>query len=164
MATFGLLYDQLAPIVYGVCLRVLRDHALAQEASQETMLQIWQQAPGMEVCPGSVKGWASTIAHRRAVDSVRSNESRRRREALLHHDPTSVFASAPNTECFECHGIGVEGMSKALSGLSEAQRQAIELAYFGGQSYRQVADTLGVSAGTIKTRIRDGLIQMRRTM
>ena len=161
-SAFALLYDQLAPIVYGICLRVLRDPDLALEAAQEALLQVWQQAPLIDAAKGSVKGWACTIAHRRAVDSVRSNESRRRREAAVHVDPTSAFVTGAIPESSE---VGVErGLGPALLRLSDVQRQAIELAYFGGQTYRQVAVTLGVPAGTIKSRIRDGLIQLRSVM
>lgn len=165
-AAFGRLYDLLAPQVYGIALRVLRNPALAQEATQETFLTVWQQAPRFDRSQGSVTTWVSVIAHRRSIDRVRSEQSRSDREERLgpvdnrqQGDPV-VELVADNID----RTIDNERLRRALGELTEVQRQAVELAYFGGHTYRQVAAKLGVPEGTIKARIRTGMIKLREVL
>lgn len=164
---FDAFYDELAPLVHGVCLRVISDPTLAQESAQETFLQLWQQAPAYREAADTVRSWACTIAHRRAVDCVRSTSARHRREDAVANDPTSAFRSAHVQVGLDSRLTNVErarAMDSALAQLVVAERESIELAYFRGLTYREVAEVLQIPAGTVTTRIRDGLTQLRRLL
>ena len=160
-AAFAEFYDDVASAVFGTTLKVLRNRALAEEVTQDVFLELWRIAAKYERSKGSPKAWACTIAHRRAVDRVRSVEAARSRDeadarlAVVAHDAVvdEVTASLDRSE-----------VTGALLQLSDPQRQAVTLAYFGGHTYREVAELLGVPEGTIKTRIRDGLIRLRDLM
>lgn len=157
-AAFAALYDEIGGRIYGIVLKVVRDHAQSEEVAQEVFLEIWRLAPRFDHTKGSVKSWTSTIAHRRAVDRVRSSQSRRDREDREHAtalEPTDALVDAID-ERFE-----QERVLRALDQLTETQREAVSLAYYGGHTYREVAVLLDVPEGTVKTRIRDGLIRLR---
>lgn len=155
---FSRLYDRLAGFLYGIVRRVVRDPAQSQEVAQEVFLEIWRLAPRFDRTKGSVKSWAAVIAHRRAVDRVRSEQSSKNREERQSHmAPTAVDTVADEVaDRFER-----EQVRGALAVLSAVQRQAVELAYYGGYTYREVAVLLDTPEGTIKTRIRDGVIRLR---
>jgi len=157
-SAFEELYDALAPLLHGVVLKVVRDPAQSEEVMQEAFIELWRLAPRYDDSRGSVRAWATTLAHRRAIDRVRSEQSgrdRTEREAQKRPIQTNDVA--------EQVVANIDGtrVRKALERLTEMQRQAVELAYFGGHSYREVALLLDVAEGTIKTRIRDGLIRLR---
>jgi len=157
-SAFEELYDALAPLLHGVVLKVVRDPAQSEEVMQEAFIELWRLAPRYDDSRGSVRAWAATLAHRRAIDRVRSEQSgrdRTEREAQKRPIQTNDVA--------EQVVANIDGtrVRKALERLTEMQRQAVELAYFGGHSYREVALLLDVAEGTIKTRIRDGLIRLR---
>lgn len=152
---YAKLYDAVAPMVFGIALRVVRDRSRAEEVAQEAMIDVWQRAPRFDPARGSAKGWIATIAHRRAVDAVRSEQAARDRaervavrEPRPQHDVVAaeVEALAERSE-----------VAAALADLSDLQREAIVLAYYGGNTYQQVAEDLGTPLGTVKTRMRDGL-------
>ena len=155
---FGALYDELAPLVYGVVLKVVRDPSQSEEVAQEVFVELWRLAARYESSRGSVKSWAATMAHRRAIDRVRSEQSARNRVArevsnvVVDHD--DVVEQVEST-------LDQARVRRALDQLSPLQREAVELAYFGGHTYREVAVLLGVAEGTVKTRIRDGMIRLR---
>lgn len=154
---FELLYGELAGPVYGVVRQVLRDPAQSEEIAQEVLLEIWRTASRFDPAKGSPAAWALTIAHRRAVDRVRSETAGSRREeraAVDHGSPDDVAEVVAAT-------LDRQRVRRCLDGLTELQRESIKLAYYGGYSYPQVARLLGVALGTVKTRIRDGLIRMR---
>jgi RNA polymerase sigma-70 factor, ECF subfamily len=158
---FAALYDQLAPLVFGVSKRVLHDASYAEEVSQEVFLEIWRQAPRFDGSRGSVRAWAATIARRRAVDRVRSEQARRDR-----HRADAAVAD-PQPAATDEVAIDRDLRSRAaaaLDQLSPPQRQALELAYFGGCTHVEIADRLGIALGTAKTRVRDGLIRLRQVM
>jgi len=161
-AAFAEFYDELGSLVYGIVLRVVRDPAIAQEVSQDVFLEVWSTAPRFAPTKGSARSWTATIAHRRAVDRVRSVQASRRREANDLADRVSLEDSQIDTVA-ELVGDRFERnrVAAALDHLSEPQREAITLAYYGGHTYREVALLLDVAEGTIKTRIRDGLIRLR---
>lgn len=157
-AAFGELYDALSPLVYGVVLKVVRDPSHAEEVSQEVFVELWRLAARFDGTKGSARTWAATLAHRRAIDRVRSEQSTRNRQdrdanqAVRDHDTVAAEVEASMDQV---------RVRKALSRLSDIQREAVELAYFGGHTYREVAVLLDVAEGTVKSRIRDGMIRLR---
>ena len=155
---FELLYGELAGPVYGVVRQVLHDPAQSEEIAQEVLLEIWRTASRFDPAKGSPAAWALTIAHRRAVDRVRSETASSRREEKAAADATGEPDDVAEMVAATLDGQRVR---RCLDGLTELQRESIKLAYYGGYSYPQVARLLGVALGTVKTRIRDGLIRMR---
>jgi RNA polymerase sigma-70 factor (ECF subfamily) len=156
-AAFEGIYAVLAGPVYGVIRQVLRDHAQSEEVAQEVLLEIWRTASRFDPARGTAAAWALTIAHRRAVDRVRSENACSRREQK------AAVGTAADDAVLEIAEASLDRVRvrRCLDGLSELQRESITLAYYGGYSYPQVAQLLGVALGTVKTRIRDGLIRMR---
>lgn len=157
-AAFGELYDATSALVHGIVLKVVRDPSQAEEITQEVFVEIWRLAPRYETDRGSVKSWIATIAHRRAVDRVRSEQSHRNRNEVVgrqverdHDSVTEVVLDR----------LDRSRVVAALDLLTDDQRAAVELAYFGGHTYREVAVLLGAAEGTVKGRIRDGLIKLR---
>jgi RNA polymerase sigma-70 factor (ECF subfamily) len=157
---FEVVYDQLAGPVYGVVRQLLRDPAQSEEVAQEVMLEVWRTASRFDAAKGSASAWALTIAHRRAVDRVRAENAATARDQKFLSDPVSTDDVAELAEA----ALDRQRVRRCLSSLTELQAEAIKLAYYGGYSYPQVAELLGVALGTIKTRIRDGLIRMRDCM
>jgi RNA polymerase sigma-70 factor (ECF subfamily) len=158
-AAFGELYDQLAPRVLGLVRRLLKDFAQSEEVTQEVFLEIWQTATRYDPNKGGASTWVLTMAHRRAVDRVRSSQSTRVRDTRIGiRDFAAEYDSvAESVEISVEH----ERVTRALSRLTELQRQAITLAYYGGFSHNEVAEQLHIPVGTVKTRLRDGMIRLR---
>ena len=161
-AAFAQLYDATSSRVVGLAIRVVRDVAQAEEVAQEAFLEIWKTSSRFDPSKGSPFGWMLTIVHRKAVDRVRSAEASTRRDTTYHqrnqpveHDSTAEAATA---------ALEARRVRQALSGLTPVQREALELAYFGGYTHTEVATMLELPVGTAKTRIRDGLIRLRDTM
>lgn len=157
-SAFAELYDALSPLVYGVVLKVVRDPSQSEEVAQEVFVELWRLAARFEPSRGSVRSWAATMAHRRAIDRVRSEQASRDRatrdaaRAMPDHD--DVVAEVESN-------LDQIRVRRALVQLSPLQREAVELAWFGGHTYREVAVLLDVAEGTVKTRIRDGMIRLR---
>ena len=157
----GELYDRVGRVAYGIALRILRDDRLAEDAVQEGFLAVWRSASTFRAERAKASTWVVTLVHRRAVDIVR-REERRRAEPL---EPMSVgetpdpAGSAEDEAWFER-----ERVLRALAALPDAQREALELAYYGGYSQAELAETLGVPLGTIKSRMFAGLARLRELL
>ncbi|MBF4584357.1 sigma-70 family RNA polymerase sigma factor [Curtobacterium sp. VKM Ac-2865] len=159
---FSELYDELSGRVLGLITRLLRDRAQSEEVAQEVFLEVWQQAAKFDTKRGSAASWVLTMAHRRAVDRVRAAQSSRDRDTKIGiRDFESGFDQV--SESVEIR-IEHERVSRALGRLTEFQRQAVQLAYYGGYSHSEMAEQLGVPIGTVKTRLRDGMIRLRDEM
>jgi RNA polymerase sigma-70 factor (ECF subfamily) len=157
-AAFEAVYDRLARPVYGLVRKVLRDPAQSEEVTQEVLLEVWRTASRFDSARGGAMTWAMTIAHRRAVDRVRSVTAATQREQKV--GAVLPIAPAGVEETVEAR-LDAERVRRCLDSLTELQRESITLAYYGGYSYPQAAGLLDTAVGTIKTRIRDGLIRMR---
>jgi RNA polymerase sigma-70 factor (ECF subfamily) len=136
---------------------VLRDPAQAEEVAQEVMLEIWRTASRFEPGRGSAQSWMATIAHRRAVDRVRAAQAAARRDDQAAPREAGYDGVAEAVEA----KLESERVRRCLGSLTELQRESIVLAYYGGYTYREVAGLLGLALGTVKTRMRDGLIRLR---
>ncbi|KRE93978.1 RNA polymerase subunit sigma [Nocardioides sp. Soil774] len=161
-AAFAELYDATSARAYGLALRVVRNPAHAEEVTQEAYLDAWRSSTRFDPARGSAAGWLLTIVHRKAVDRVRSveaatarDETWNRETAPVDHDQTSEAAQA---------SLEAARVRNAVATLTDVQRQAVELTYFGGYTHTEVATLLDVPLGTAKTRIRDGLIRLRDLM
>ncbi len=159
---FAKLYDATSTRVFGLAVRIVRDRAQAEEVAQEAFLEIWKTASRFDPAKGSAHGWMLTIVHRKSVDRVRSAEASTRRDTTyelrnqtVDHDSTADAAHA---------SMEARRVRNAMESLTAAQREALELAYFGGYTHTEVASMLDLPLGTAKTRIRDGLIRLRDTM
>jgi RNA polymerase sigma-70 factor, ECF subfamily len=159
---FQTLYDRVTAQVLGVALRVLRDRALAEEVSQEVLVEVWRKADRFDPDRGTASGWITTLAHRRAVDRVRSEQASRDRDDRVSRrdEPRAFDAVADEVQVNLDHWQ----VRQALATLTDRQREAIELAYFGGHTYRDVAKVLGIPEGTAKSRLRDGLLRLRQSL
>jgi RNA polymerase sigma-70 factor (ECF subfamily) len=159
---FAALYDATSARLHGLVLRVLRDPSQSEEVTQEVYVEIWRHCARFDEHTGSPLAWMSTIAHRRAVDRVRSAEASSRREVVYEHQNRET----DHDQTAETATGNLEGrrVRAALSSLTDVQRSAIELAYFGGYTHTEVATLLDLPLGTAKTRIRDGLIRLRDTL
>ncbi len=156
-AAFEAVYDLLAGPVYGLVRKILRDPAQSEEVAQEVLLEVWRTASRFDVARGSAVAWVMTIAHRRAVDRVRSETAATARERKLTPGPVTGDDVAEMVET----ALDRQRVRRCLGALTPLQAESVKLAYYGGYTYPQVAELLGVPAGTVKTRIRDGLIRLR---
>lgn len=159
---FGELYDLIASRVLGLVQRLLVDHAQSEEVTQEIFLEIWQTASRYEALRGGASTWIMTMAHRRAVDRIRSSQAGRNRDTKIGIRDLAVEYDQV-AEIVEVR-IEHERVEKAMSRLTELQRQAVSLAYYGGYSHSEVAELLRIPLGTVKTRLRDGMIRLRDEM
>lgn len=161
-AAFARLYDLVAPRVFGLARRVLRDPAQAEELAQEVLVEVWRTASRFDAERGSGLSWVLTIAHRRSVDRVRSEQASADRMQRV----AAAAVHVPYDEVADQVGSRLERQQvrRCLEGLTALQREAIMLAYYGGHTYREVSTLLHIALPTVKTRMRDGLIRLRDCM
>lgn len=156
---FSDLYDRLAPRVFGLVKRLIRDHSQSEEVTQEVFLELWQSAGRYEVRRGSATGWILTMTHRRAVDRIRASQASRDRDLRI-----GVRDWEPGIDSVAEHveiTMENERVKQAMGRLTDLQRQAVVLSYYGGYSHSEVAEMLHIPVGTVKTRLRDGMIRLR---
>ena len=159
---FELLVRRVRPQVVRVAERVVRDPSIAEEVAQEVLTEVWRKADHFDPTKGNVSAWVSTLTRRRSVDRVRSEQASRNRDDRIarRSQERDVDVVADEVETRLEHWQ----VRNALSTLSDRQREAIELAYFGGHTYRDVAQVLGIPEGTAKSRLRDGLLRLREAL
>lgn len=159
---FEALYDRSARTVYGVVLQVVRDPAQAEEVAQEVLLEVWRSAARFDPARGSGRVWLVTMARRRAVDRVRSAQAAGERDSRV-----AAASTVPEfdvvSETVEIR-LEREQVRRCVGGLTAMQRQSIELAFYRGHTYREVSELLRVPLGTVKTRLRDGLLRLRECL
>jgi RNA polymerase sigma-70 factor (ECF subfamily) len=158
-AAFEQLYELIAGPIFGLVRRIVRDHAQSEEVTQEVLVELWRSAARYSPAKGSALNWALTLAHRRAVDRVRSAQAATNRDKRV----AAMSGGREFDEVAEevAARLESEQVRRCLSGLTALQRQSILLAYYNGRTYREVAELLNTPLGTIKTRLRDGLIRLR---
>jgi len=151
---FADVYDAVAPLVYSAVKRVLRDPAMSEEVTQEVFVELWTTAARFDATRGVVSTWAVTIARRRAIDRVRSEQSQRNRVEQLGQRRPDVDESVDDAVVAS---LDAERVSRALAELPADQRQIIQLAFIDGYSHSDIAAQLGLPLGTVKGRVRGGL-------
>lgn len=159
---FAALYDATRSRVYGMVLRVLRDRGYSEETTQDVYLQVWRTAESYDPASGSALAWLLTLAHRRAVDRVRSEEAASQRNsrygaATVDRDTDDVTHAVIADE-------ERQRVAACLDGLTEMQREAVELAYYQGLTYVQVSERLSANLATVKSRMRDALRGLRKCL
>jgi len=161
-SAFEALLDHFAPLVFGVALRVCDDRSLADEVAQEAFLDVWRTAARYDQARGSAQAWIVTIAHRRAVDRVRAEQSRSQREGLsrvllpmVEFDEVTDEVEAREER---------ERLRGCLGALTRIQRESIHLAFFDGLTHTQISARLRVPLGTAKARLREGLGKLKVCM
>ena len=158
----GDLYDRYKTMAYSIAYRITNDSSLAEDVVQEAFLGVWRNAARYIEGRGSVKTWLLSIVHHRAIDAVR-----RRRPTIELPDVELAVPNAltqPDVWAVVSAGLDAELVQHALGALSDVQREAIELAYYGGLTQQEIADRTATPLGTVKSRMRLGLMAMRRAL
>lgn len=161
-AAFAEFYDHTKTRVYGLVVKVLRDTGYSEETTQEIYLEVWRNAADFDATKGSALAWLLTIAHRRAVDRVRSEQAGSQRET--RYGTANVEPAADIVADSAIAGDERRRVTQCLESLTEAQRECIEMAYYGGLTYVEVAQRLTANLSTIKSRMRDALRGLRNCL
>ena len=159
---FARFYDAMAGKVYGLARTVLRNDGLAEEVTQDVFLEVWQRAGRFDRSKGSARSWVMTLAHSRAVDKVRHHQAVYLRD---HRDAVTSYQPDVDVVLREVlAGQDRQQLRDAMVGITARQHEAITLTFFAGHTYRDASELLGVPLSTLKTRIRDGLINLRTAL
>jgi RNA polymerase sigma-70 factor (ECF subfamily) len=159
---FAALYDRTKARVYGLVARVLRDSGYSEETTQEVYLEVWRSADTYDSAKGSALSWLLTMAHRRAVDRVRAEQAASQRESRY-----GAATADPSSDVVADSAIARDErrrVAECLDGLTDIQRQCIEMAYYGGLTYAEVSQRLSANLATIKSRMRDALRGLRNCL
>jgi RNA polymerase sigma-70 factor, ECF subfamily len=159
-AAFLKVYDRYSRLVYNLARRILRDDAEADEVLQEVFWKFWKSIAQVDLTKGNVSSWLVTLARNRSIDRLRS---RLRRNETFEEGTLDGELNRPGGGHMECFAEKIS-VQNALAQLSEPQRKALEFAYYWGMSHHEIASKLGEPLGTIKTRIRDALLQLREVL
>lgn len=159
---FAEFYELTSRRVFGMARRVLIDPELSEDTTQEVFLQVWQNAAKFDSAAGSPLAWLMTISHRRAVDKVRSTQSASDREARYGASSQDIDHDSVSDEVGS--RLEAEAVVRCLETLTDTQQESVKLAYYGGLTYREVAEKLNAAVPTIKSRIRDGLIRLKNCL
>jgi RNA polymerase sigma-70 factor (ECF subfamily) len=157
------LYDETSRFVYALALRILQDYGLAEEATMDVYLQIWRHAHSYAPARGNPSAWLLNMARSRAIDLLRRKARKKRLEESLEA-AGSMVASTHDPEQASLLGEEQRRAREALAQLNPEQREVIEIAYFAGLSHSEIAELLGLPLGTIKTRIRSGMLKLRESL
>ena len=157
------LYDESSSLVYSLALRILGDVADAEEVTLDVYTQVWRSASGFDSSRGNAASWLSMLARSRAIDRLRSAAGRRQKEEPVDDFPLAT-SSDPLPEAASIQNEIRRQVRFAIGQLSAEQREAIELAFYGGLSHSELAEKLGQPLGTVKTRIRLGMLRLRQLL
>jgi RNA polymerase sigma-70 factor, ECF subfamily len=158
------LYDGTSQMVYGLAMRVVRDPSAAEDITLEVYLQVWRNAASYDPARGEVLPWLATLARSRAIDYLRSRKARRAEFEDNIHEIAELRDSRPHPE-LACMTAGDSRLvHSAIASLSSEQREVIELAYFSELSHSEIAQQTGLPLGTVKTRIRAGMMNLRKSL
>jgi RNA polymerase sigma-70 factor (ECF subfamily) len=160
-SAFGQLYDRLSGVLFSVAAKILIDQRDAEDVVQETFLQIWSQAHTFDQRLGKPLAWAVMIARNKAIDRIRSTQRRSRLIEQIMQENSSELTGTPAPDVSAGSGESSEKVRGCVKGLPAEQRQTIEMAFFAGLTHAEVATTLGQPLGTIKARIRRGMLRLR---
>ena len=156
---FAALYDRTRSRVYGLITRVLRDAGYSEETTQEVYLEVWRNAEAYDPAKGSALSWLMTMAHRRAVDRVRAEQSAGQRES--RYGAATVDRPGDHVADWAIAADERRRVAACLDSLTDVQRQCIDMAYYGGLTYAEVSQRLSANLSTIKSRMRDALRGLR---
>jgi len=159
---FAALYDVTRSRVYGMVARVLRDRGYSEETTQDVYLQVWRTAESYDPASGSALAWLLTLAHRRAVDRVRAEQAASQRDS--RYGTATMERATDQVSDAVISGEERRRVTECMAGLTELQRECIELAYYRGLTYVQVSERLSANLATVKSRMRDGLRSLRNCL
>ena len=163
-AALAALYDRYGRPAFGLAYRVLGERGVAEDVVQEAFLAVWRHADRYRPERGSPRAWLMTIVHHAAIDRRRGRHKREQTDVRLDDVEFALETGAGDPFAAVAEGIAASQVRTVLAGLPPEQREAIELAYFGGHTYRQVAVMLEAPEGTVKSRIRSGLRRLRKDL
>jgi RNA polymerase sigma factor (sigma-70 family) len=162
IAVLAEIYDRFASTVFGVALRVTNDRQAAEDVTQDVLLELWRRPERFDPARGGLRPWLASIAHNRGVDWIRHQQAARGGDRA--HQERFLAGPVPGADSDVQARMTAERVRAAVAALPEAERTAIELAYFSGRTYRQVAVDLAAPEGTIRSRIRSGLRHLSLAM
>lgn len=158
------LYDRYASLVHGLVLRIVKSPHDAEEVTQDVFLYAWQRSTQFDAQRGNLAAWLLVLARSRAIDRLRARRSRERSVEAATAAAAFVPAAPPDPAAATFDAEHRARIERALASLPEAQRQAVQIAFFEGLSHTEVADRIGAPLGTVKTRIRQGMLRLREVL